>query len=232
MAAAGHAVAAAAAHDMALTRDDLPGWKSVTFEPAATTSPTNSCPITIGTGIVRLAQASQLRMCRSVPQMPALSTRINTSLIPNSGSGTSASHNPGSARSLTNAFIAPQFEASSLGRYAYRDHHRSASKSTIGQCLPFPTNEPRSTCSARSSRSERSTRSSSRSSTSSRPGGCAIRRCFPGERRLATAMGVSRHTIREAIEILQDAGVLAVEPGGSGGTRVASIWMPESLVGD
>ncbi len=55
---------------------------------------------------------------------------------------------------------------------------------------------------------------------------------LPGERRLATAMGVSRHTIREAIEILQDAGVLAVEPGGSGGTRVASIWMPESLVGD
>jgi GntR family transcriptional regulator, transcriptional repressor for pyruvate dehydrogenase complex len=55
---------------------------------------------------------------------------------------------------------------------------------------------------------------------------------LPGERRLATAMGVSRHTIREAIEILQDAGVLAVETGGSGGTRVASIWMPESLVGD
>lgn len=55
---------------------------------------------------------------------------------------------------------------------------------------------------------------------------------LPGERRLATAMGVSRHTIREAIETLQDAGVLAVEAGGSGGTRVASIWMPESLVGD
>jgi DNA-binding FadR family transcriptional regulator len=45
-------------------------------------------------------------------------------------------------------------------------------------------------------------------------------------------MGVSRHTIREAIEILQDAGVLAVEAGGSGGARAASIWMPESLVGD
>jgi GntR family transcriptional repressor for pyruvate dehydrogenase complex len=55
---------------------------------------------------------------------------------------------------------------------------------------------------------------------------------LPGERRLAIAMGVSRNTIREAIEILQDAGVLAVEPGGSGGTRVASIWMPEALVAD
>src|SRR5882757_8061170 len=52
---------------------------------------------------------------------------------------------------------------------------------------------------------------------------------LPGERRLALAMGVSRTTIRDAIEILQDAGVLAVESGGSGGTRVASIWMPESL---
>ena len=55
---------------------------------------------------------------------------------------------------------------------------------------------------------------------------------LPGERRLATAMGVSRNTVRDAIEILQDAGVLAVEAGGSGGTRVASIWMPESLVAD
>ena len=31
-----------------------PGWKSLTFEPTATISPTNSCPMTIGTGIVCL----------------------------------------------------------------------------------------------------------------------------------------------------------------------------------
>lgn len=55
---------------------------------------------------------------------------------------------------------------------------------------------------------------------------------LPGERRLAAAMGVSRHTVREALETLQDAGVLAVESGGSGGTRVESIWIPESLVDD
>ena len=40
-----------------LTRS--PTWKSLTFEPSAATSPTNSWPITIGTGIVFCAQASQ-----------------------------------------------------------------------------------------------------------------------------------------------------------------------------
>ena len=37
-----------------------PGWKSLTFDPTATISPTNSWPIVIGTGIVLWAQASQL----------------------------------------------------------------------------------------------------------------------------------------------------------------------------
>ena len=40
-----------------LTRS--PTWKSLTFEPKATTSPANSWPITIGTGIVSWAHASQ-----------------------------------------------------------------------------------------------------------------------------------------------------------------------------
>src|SRR6185312_962219 len=44
-------------------------------------------------------------MCRSVPQMPVLSTRINTSLMPGSGTGTSSSHRPGFAWLLTRAFI-------------------------------------------------------------------------------------------------------------------------------
>src|SRR5690606_31148271 len=37
-----------------------PARKSFTLEPTSTTSPTNSCPTTIGTGIVFCAQASQL----------------------------------------------------------------------------------------------------------------------------------------------------------------------------
>ena len=59
-----------------------PTWKSLTFEPTSTISPTNSCPTTIGTGIVCFAQASQVSMCTSVPQIPVRSTLISTSLIP------------------------------------------------------------------------------------------------------------------------------------------------------
>ena len=81
-----------------------PGAKSFTFEPIATTSPANSCPTTIGTGIVRCAQASQARMCRSVPQMPVRSTRISTSLMPTSGSGASTSQSPGRASDFASAF--------------------------------------------------------------------------------------------------------------------------------
>lgn len=55
---------------------------------------------------------------------------------------------------------------------------------------------------------------------------------LPGERRLAAAMGVSRRTIRDAIEILQDAGVVSVAPGPAGGIRVASIWIPDALISD
>ncbi len=87
-----------------LTRS--PGAKPVTFEPTSTTSPTNSWPITSGTGIVRCAHASQRWMWTSVPQIPVVPTRIKTSLIPNSGSGTSSSQTPGSARLLTSAFTA------------------------------------------------------------------------------------------------------------------------------
>ena len=35
---------------------------------------------------------------------------------------------------------------------------------------------------------------------------------LPGERQLAAAMQISRRTVRDAIEILQDAGVVAVSP--------------------
>src|SRR5689334_12720361 len=44
-------------------------------------------------------------MCKSVPQIPVLSTRILTSLMPGSGSGTFSSHSPRASRLLTRAFI-------------------------------------------------------------------------------------------------------------------------------
>jgi DNA-binding FadR family transcriptional regulator len=52
---------------------------------------------------------------------------------------------------------------------------------------------------------------------------------LPGERQLAVALAVSRRTVRDAIESLADAGVVTVAPGPSGGTSVASIWIPDSL---
>jgi GntR family transcriptional regulator, transcriptional repressor for pyruvate dehydrogenase complex len=55
---------------------------------------------------------------------------------------------------------------------------------------------------------------------------------LPGERQLAVAMKVSRRTIRDAIEVLQDAGVVTVAPGPAGGTSIASIWIPDSLSND
>lgn len=52
---------------------------------------------------------------------------------------------------------------------------------------------------------------------------------LPGERQLATQMEVSRRTIRQAIGVLADAGVLSVQPGPSGGIRVRSIWLPAEI---
>ena len=42
-------------------------------------------------------------------------------------------------------------------------------------------------------------------------------------------MEVSRRTIRQAIGVLADAGVLSVQPGPSGGIRVRSIWLPAEI---
>jgi hypothetical protein len=60
MPAAGEAVAAAPADDVALGADDLARMEVVHVRADATISPTNSCPTTIGTGIVFCAQASHL----------------------------------------------------------------------------------------------------------------------------------------------------------------------------
>ena len=95
-----------------------PGWKSLTLEPTSTISPTNSCPITSGTGIVFWAQASQsgcagrCRRCRSSGPGSA------TSLMPISGSGTSSSHSPGSALALTSARNRSSFSTSPVPQRA------------------------------------------------------------------------------------------------------------------
>src|SRR5260370_42484369 len=60
----------------------------------------------IGTGIVFCAQASQLYICTSVPQMAVFRTRIRSSSPTTSGTGTCSSHSPGSAFAFTTDAIA------------------------------------------------------------------------------------------------------------------------------
>ncbi len=50
---------------------------------------------------------------------------------------------------------------------------------------------------------------------------------LPGERRLAAALAVSRPTVREAIRILVEAGVLEVS---GNATVVRSVWIPDELL--
>jgi len=52
---------------------------------------------------------------------------------------------------------------------------------------------------------------------------------LPGERKLAVEMDVSRRTIREAIKVLADAGVVQIVPGPGGGTTVRSEVVPKDL---
>jgi GntR family transcriptional repressor for pyruvate dehydrogenase complex len=52
---------------------------------------------------------------------------------------------------------------------------------------------------------------------------------LPGERALAAAMDVSRRTIREAVKVLADAGVVEVMRGPGGGTYVRSEIVPADL---
>lgn len=53
---------------------------------------------------------------------------------------------------------------------------------------------------------------------------------LPSERELAGALQISRPTLREAVRVLVDAGVLAVRPGSAGGTYVASGYVPLALL--
>ncbi len=53
---------------------------------------------------------------------------------------------------------------------------------------------------------------------------------LPGERELAAAMRISRPTLREAIAVLAEAGVLEVRRGARGGVFVASGYVPLELL--
>lgn len=53
---------------------------------------------------------------------------------------------------------------------------------------------------------------------------------LPSERDLAAAMQISRPTLREAVRVLADAGVLSVLPGSAGGIFVASGYVPIDLI--
>ena len=55
--------------------------------------------------MVACAHASQWWMCRSVPQIDVLRTRMSTSPSPGSGSGTSCIHRPGSGLAFTSALM-------------------------------------------------------------------------------------------------------------------------------
>jgi len=53
---------------------------------------------------------------------------------------------------------------------------------------------------------------------------------LPAERELAAALRISRPTLREAVKVLVDAGVLTVRAGSGGGTFVASDYVPRELL--
>jgi GntR family transcriptional regulator, transcriptional repressor for pyruvate dehydrogenase complex len=55
---------------------------------------------------------------------------------------------------------------------------------------------------------------------------------LPSERALAAQMDISRPTLREAIKVLANAGILRVEPGGGGGTIVKSEEVPSTLLAE
>jgi len=61
-------------------------------------------------------------------------------------------------------------------------------------------------------------------------GDLAVGQRLPSERELAAQMRISRPTLREAVKVLAEAGVLEVRRGQSGGTFVASELIPRELL--
>ena len=54
---------------------------------------------------------------------------------------------------------------------------------------------------------------------------------LPPEREIAAQTGISRTSVREALKVLTDASLVAVKPGGGGGTFVVSDVIPSELLG-
>lgn len=54
---------------------------------------------------------------------------------------------------------------------------------------------------------------------------------LPSEREIAAQSGLSRSSVREALTVLSDAGLVASEVGAGGGTRVVSDTIPKELLG-
>src|SRR5690349_10269348 len=97
-----------------------PGARSPTLLPTSRTSPTNSWPTMSGGWMVFSAHGSQSAICRSVPQIPVLCTRIRTSLIDISGSGTSQSSSPGPAVDFTSACMTRAYSGGPVSDGAVR----------------------------------------------------------------------------------------------------------------
>ncbi len=53
---------------------------------------------------------------------------------------------------------------------------------------------------------------------------------LPAERTLAQQMEISRPTVREALKVLADSGVLEVRPGSGGGAFVTSVFVPREVL--
>lgn len=54
---------------------------------------------------------------------------------------------------------------------------------------------------------------------------------LPAEREIAAQTGMSRTSVREAMKVLADAGLVAMKPGGGGGTRLVRDVVPTELLG-
>ncbi|HEX9118557.1 MAG TPA: FCD domain-containing protein [Anaerolineae bacterium] len=54
---------------------------------------------------------------------------------------------------------------------------------------------------------------------------------LPPEREIAAQTGICRTSVREAMKVLADAGLVAMKPGGGGGTRLIRDVIPAELLG-
>lgn len=54
---------------------------------------------------------------------------------------------------------------------------------------------------------------------------------LPSEREMAEQSGLSRSSVRQALEVLNEAGLVVMKPGGRGGTQVVSEIVPTELLG-